>query len=249
MLHSKNLWIHKLTIVHYICIAVILHIIFIVGMIIFASNQEELDVIPMPPNINVKFFTQPIEPKTSVTKKPLPVVKPKPTKSEQKTTPTSVATNKPVVEDKTPAINKPNPQMVEKTMPEQELQVKEQPDIDQPEQNITPEKTFITKKQQRILKRVNAYYESMRHSIMNKWRLPPSLQPLKGTDLATHLTISLDKRGHIIQVKIKHSSGNKLFDQSAIDTLAKFKRLEIADNPELYAEYFQSIDFVFNMPD
>ena len=89
----------------------------------------------------------------------------------------------------------------------------------------------------------------MRNAIINKWRLPPPLQSLKGTDLATHLTISLDKRGYIIQVKIKHSSGNKLFDQSAIDTLAKFKRLEIADNPELYAEYFQSIDFVFNMPD
>ena len=122
MLDIKSSWIHKLTIVPYIWMAVILHIIFIVAMLIFANSQEELDVIPMPPNINVKFFTQPIEPKTSVNKKPLPVVKPKPAQSKHKKTSTPVTTNKPAVPDKTPSINKPNPKMVEKIIPEKELQ-------------------------------------------------------------------------------------------------------------------------------
>tara|TARA_Y100001970_G_scaffold19338_1_gene21749 strand:- start:41708 stop:42313 length:606 start_codon:yes stop_codon:yes gene_type:complete len=81
--------------------------------------------------------------------------------------------------------------------------------------------------------------------ISAQWNKPK----LKG-NLKTELLVSLVPTGEIVGVSILKSSGNRTFDDSTLNAVAKIKRLEgLGMTPEKFDKHFRSFTLVFSLDD
>jgi colicin import membrane protein len=93
-------------------------------------------------------------------------------------------------------------------------------------------------KLQRLL---NRYIGQVKAAVHDHWNKPKEL----GDHQAVTLSLNLAPGGVVIQAKIAKSSGNPVFDRSAVVAVYKASPLPVPKNPALF-DKFRHIDFTFN---
>lgn len=88
--------------------------------------------------------------------------------------------------------------------------------------------------------------EAISKAIEENWSLPPAYRGMSAT-----LRLQLEPTGHVVQVSIVRSSGNKAFDASAIDAVRRAKRFSaVADAPpQLFERHLRSMLLTFDPED
>ncbi len=104
-------------------------------------------------------------------------------------------------------------------------------------QQLSSDQTQISQSQQQHLQQLaSAYNSKIKHAVRNHWLKPSGLSK---PDIATEFYITLAPGGVVINVKLVHSSGNTVFDQSAKEAILKTSPLPVPKDPAAFSAFRQ----------
>ena len=90
---------------------------------------------------------------------------------------------------------------------------------------------------------ISIFSNLIRQQVMINWKQPPSA--IRG--MTSELTIKLVPTGEIVGVRIAKSSGNKAFDNSALDAVEKVIKFEgLNMSRKLFDSHFRNFTLVFS---
>lgn len=113
---------------------------------------------------------------------------------------------------------------------------------DTPDDETTQEE--ISPQQQQIITR---YQKRIQSALINSWTRPSSVRT--NQDLSVQIALELNADGTVKQAIVHETSGNVLFDRSAIAAVKKNLRFAVPDDKRLFDQYFANIIIAFSNPE
>ena len=240
-----------------LAIAIALHLL-IVGAVTFTWSSEPVlkTVRPLPPHVQAVILEKPAPkpaPKAVVkpAEKPKPVPKPKPApkpvpKPAPKPEPKPVAKPAPKPEPKPKPKPKPTPAPKPEPRPEPEPSFTA-PELD--ELMASEDRELETSAQQqreqaaREASETESYISASTAALSQRWIIPATARP--NDALSAHVRIRLLPGGEVLDVKLVKSSGDRAFDDSAVNAVKSAGRLPVPSG-DLFNKHFRDITINFH---
>lgn len=234
-----------------LAIAIALHLL-IVGAVTFTWSSEPVlkTVRPLPPHVQAVILEKPAPkpaPKAVVkpAEKPKPVPKPKPA---PKPVPKPVA--KPEPKPVAKPAPKPEPKPVPK--PEPEPEPEPEPSFTAPELDelmASEDRELESSAQQqreqaaREASETESYISAITAALSQRWIIPATARQKDA--LSAHVRIRLLPGGEVLDVKLVKSSGDRAFDDSAVNAVKSAGRLPVPSG-DLFNKHFRDITINFH---
>lgn len=230
-----------------LAIAIALHLL-IVGAVTFTWSSEPVlkTVRPLPPHVQAVIMEKPA-PKPAPKAVVKPAEKPKP-KAKPKPAPKPVS--KPAA--------KPEPKPVAKPAPKPEPKPAPKPEPD-PEPSFTaPELDELMASEDRELEstaqqqreqaareasETESYISAITAALSQRWIIPATARQKDA--LSAHVRIRLLPGGEVLDVKLVKSSGDRAFDDSAVNAVKSAGRLPVPSG-DLFNKHFRDITINFH---
>ena len=177
-------------------------------------------------------------PKPKPKPKPKPAVKPKP---KPKPDPKIAAAKRKALEDKKKALADKHRQEAESKRQQREQLKREQA----LQAELDREAAYEQAASDSAL--AASYISIIRDQVASNWSRPPSAR----NDMEVLLTISLVPTGDVASVQIAKSSGDNIFDQSAVRAVKKAARFAELQQlpPSVFEKYYRRFDLLFRPED
>lgn len=230
-----------------LAIAIALHLL-IVGAVTFTWSSEPVlkTVRPLPPHVQAVILEKPAPkpaPKAVVkpAEKPKPVPKPKPA---PKPVPKPVA--KPEPKPVAKPAPKPEPKPVPKPEPEPEPSFTA-PELDELMASEDRELESSAQQQReqaaREASETESYISAITAALSQRWIIPATARQKDA--LSAHVRIRLLPGGEVLDVKLVKSSGDRAFDDSAVNAVKSAGRLPVPSG-DLFNKHFRDITINFH---
>lgn len=233
-----------------VAVSVVLHVL-VLGLVGFSwSSNPELVRPPKAPSFvqAVVMDVPKSSPKPTVQPKPKPKPKPNP-KTESKPVTKPKVEPKPEAKIKTESAVEPaDPPTLSsldlaKMLAEEELNMQQSVE---PEQAVEPtqseEGQHSDEQAQQDAQAVSSYSDAISSVISSRWILPATAR--EKTGLEAFVRVHLLPGGEVLDVKLVQSSGDNLFDQSALTAVRSAGSLPVPSG-ELFNEQFRVFTFRF----
>lgn len=232
-----------------LAIAIALHLL-IVGAVTFTWSSEPVlkTVRPLPPHVQAVILEKPAPkpaPKAVVkpAEKPKPVPKPKPA-------PKPVP--KPVAKPEPKPVAKPAPKPEPKPAPKPEPEPEPEPSFTAPELDelmASEDRELESSAQQqreqaaREASETESYISAITAALSQRWIIPATARQKDA--LSAHVRIRLLPGGEVLDVKLVKSSGDRAFDDSAVNAVKSAGRLPVPSG-DLFNKHFRDITINFH---
>jgi len=234
-----------------LAIAIALHLL-IVGAVTFTWSSEPVlkTVRPLPPHVQAVILEKPAPkpaPKAVVkpAEKPKPVPKPKPA-------PKPVPKPAPKPEPKPVAKPAPKPEPKPTPAPKPEPRPEPEPSFTAPELDelmASEDRELETSAQQqreqaaREASETESYISAITAALSQRWIIPATARQKDA--LSAHVRIRLLPGGEVLDVKLVKSSGDRAFDDSAVNAVKSAGRLPVPSG-DLFNKHFRDITINFH---
>lgn len=230
-----------------LAIAIALHLL-IVGAVTFTWSSEPVlkTVRPLPPHVQAVILEKPAPKPASKAvvkpaEKPKPVPKPKPA---PKPVPKPVA--KPEPKPVAKPAPKPEPKPVPKPEPEPEPSFTA-PKLDELMASEDRELESSAQQQReqaaREASETESYISAITAALSQRWIIPATARQKDA--LSAHVRIRLLPGGEVLDVKLVKSSGDRAFDDSAVNAVKSAGRLPVPSG-DLFNKHFRDITINFH---
>jgi TonB family protein len=228
-----------------LAIAIALHLL-IVGAVTFTWSSEPVlkTVRPLPPHVQAVIMEKPAPkpaPKAVVkpAEKPKPVPKPKPA-PKPVPKPVPKPEQKPVAK---PA-PKPEPKPAPKPEPEPSFTAPELDELMASEDRELESSAQQQREQAaREASETESYISAITAALSQRWIIPATARQKDA--LSAHIRIRLLPGGEVLDVKLVKSSGDRAFDDSAVNAVKSAGRLPVPSG-DLFNRHFRDITINFH---
>jgi periplasmic protein TonB len=239
-----------------LAIAIALHLL-VIGAVTFTWSSEPTlkKVRPLPPHVQAVIMEKPAEKKPVAKPKPVPEPVPKP---EPKPEP------KPVAKPEPKPVPKPEPKPVAKPEPKPVPKPEPKP-APKPEPKPEPKPSFTAPKLDELMasedreiessaqaerdqavreaSETDSYVAAIRQTLSQRWIIPATAR--EKSSLSAHVRIRLLPGGEVIDATLVKSSGDRAFDDSALNAVRSAGRLPVPSG-ELFNRNFRDFQIDFN---
>lgn len=234
-----------------LAIAIALHLL-VVGAVTFTWSSEPVlkTVRPLPPHVQAVIMEKPA-PKPAPRAVVKPAEKPKPT-AKPKPAPRPVP--KPVAKPEPKPVAKPAPKPEPKPAPKPEPKPEPEPEpsFTAPELDelmASEDRELESSAQQqreqaaREASETESYISAITAALSQRWIIPATAR--QKDSLSAHVRIRLLPGGEVLDVKLVKSSGDRAFDDSAVNAVKSAGRLPVPSG-DLFNRHFRDITINFH---
>lgn len=232
-----------------LAIAIALHLL-VVGAVTFTWSSEPVlkTVRPLPPHVQAVIMEKPA-PKPAPRAVVKPAEKPKPT-AKPKPAPRPVP--KPVAKPEPKPVAKPAPKPEPKPAPKPEPKPEPEPSFTAPELDelmASEDRELESSAQQqreqaaREASETESYISAITAALSQRWIIPATAR--QKDSLSAHVRIRLLPGGEVLDVKLVKSSGDRAFDDSAVNAVKSAGRLPVPSG-DLFNRHFRDITINFH---